>query len=127
VIIADAAEDKIVGKSCEVVNIKDEIVFSGLHTIAVRPIQDFSSKYLGYYMNSSAYHNQLLPLLQGTKVLSISKSAIKNTEIFSPMDSLEQTKIGNYFQKLDKLIDLQQKELEKLKNIKKASLDKMFV
>ena len=39
----------------------------------------------------------------------------------------EQTKIGNYFQKLDKQIDLQQKELEKLKNIKKASLSKMFV
>jgi len=39
----------------------------------------------------------------------------------------EQTKIGNYFQKLDKLIELQEKELEKLKQIKKASLDKMFV
>lgn len=39
----------------------------------------------------------------------------------------EQLKIGNYFQKLDKQIELQQKELEKLKNIKKASLDKMFV
>ncbi len=39
----------------------------------------------------------------------------------------EQTKIGNYFQKLDILIDLHSRELEKLKNIKKASLDKMFV
>ena len=39
----------------------------------------------------------------------------------------EQEKIGNYFQKLDKQINLQQKEIEKLRNIKKASLDKMFV
>lgn len=39
----------------------------------------------------------------------------------------EQIKIGNYFQKLDNQIELQQKELEKLKNIKKASLAKMFV
>jgi type I restriction enzyme S subunit len=39
----------------------------------------------------------------------------------------EQIKIGNYFQKLDKQIDLQLQEIEKLKNIKKASLDKMFV
>jgi len=39
----------------------------------------------------------------------------------------EQTKIGNYFQKLDNLIDLQHQELKKLKNIKKASLAKMFV
>ena len=127
VIIADAAEDEIVGKCTEIINVEDEIIFSGLHTIPVRPIEAFASKYLGYYMNSTAYHNQLLPLLQGTKVLSISKSAIKNTIICSPKDSLEQTKIGNYFQKLDKQINLQNKEIKKLKNIKKASLDKMFV
>jgi len=50
----------------------------------------------------------------------------KKTLIKFPKEE-EQTKIGNYFQKLDKQIDLQQKELEKLKNIKKASLEKMFV
>ena len=50
----------------------------------------------------------------------------KKTLIIFP-DVSEQTKIGNYFQKLDTLIDLHQKELEKLKNIKKASLEKMFV
>jgi type I restriction enzyme S subunit len=47
--------------------------------------------------------------------------------IYVPLDIQEQEKIGNYFQKLDNQIDLQQKELEKLKNIKKASLSKMFV
>lgn len=50
------------------------------------------------------------------KIISISLPTIE-----------EQQKIGNYFQKLDIQIDLQQKELEKLKNIKKASLAKMFV
>lgn len=39
----------------------------------------------------------------------------------------EQTKIGNYFQNIDKLISLHQQELDKLKNIKKACLEKMFV
>ena len=126
IIIADAAEDEMVGKCVEVVNIKDEIVFSGLHTIAVRPTKEFASKYLGYYMNSSLYHNQLLPLLQGTKVLSISKSAIKNTDINFPKDTLEQIKIGNYFQKLDKLIEQKEKKYQKLKQFKKAMLDKMF-
>jgi len=126
VIIADAAEDEMVGKCTEIVNIKDEVVFSGLHTIAVRPIQTFASKYLGYYMNSLLYHNQLLRLLQGTKVLSISKSAIKNTEIYSPKDFLEQTKIGNYFQNLDKLIEQKEKKYQKLRQFKKAMLDKMY-
>jgi type I restriction enzyme, S subunit len=126
VIIADAAEDEIVGKCTEIFNIGGEIVFSGLHTIAIRPILPFASKYLGYYMNSPSYHNQLLPLLQGTKVLSISKSAIKNTEIHSPNDSSEQSKIGDYFQNLDKLIEQKEKKYQKLRQFKKAMLDKMF-
>jgi type I restriction enzyme S subunit len=126
IIIADAAEDEIVGKCTEIINIKDDIVLSGLHTIAIRPTQAFAAKYLGYYMNSPSYHNQLLPLLQGTKVLSISKSAIKNTIIYSPKDPSEQTKIGNYFQHLDKLIKQKQIKYQKLKQFKKAMLDKMF-
>jgi type I restriction enzyme S subunit len=39
----------------------------------------------------------------------------------------EQIKIGIYFQNLDKLITLNEKELERLKTIKKACLEKMFV
>ena len=127
VIIADAAEDETVGKCTELVNVGEEIIFSGLHTIPIRPTLSFASKYLGYYLNSSSYHNQLLPLMQGTKVLSISKSAIKNTFVCFPADLLEQTKIGNHFKNLDTLLTLHQSELEKLKNIKKACLDKMFV
>ncbi len=39
----------------------------------------------------------------------------------------EQSQIGSYFQNLDNLISLQQQKIDKLKNIKKACLDKMFV
>ena len=39
----------------------------------------------------------------------------------------EQCKIGVFFKSLDHLITLHQRELEKLKNIKKACLEKMFV
>jgi len=39
----------------------------------------------------------------------------------------EQSKIANFFQHLDSLIDLQQRELDKLKSIKKACLEKMLV
>jgi len=39
----------------------------------------------------------------------------------------EQQKIGAYFENLDNLITLHQRELEKLKNLKKACLEKMFV
>lgn len=127
VVIADAAEDETVGKCTELINVGEETVVSGLHTIPCRPILSFAIGYLGYFMNSPAYHTQLLRLMQGTKVLSISKTVLQDTRIIYPICKTEQSKIGNYFKNLDDLITLQKHELEKLKNIKKACLEKMFV
>jgi len=126
IIIADAAEDSTVGKCTELFNINGLLVLAGLHTIAVRPALSFASKYLGYYLNSSSYHDQLLSLMQGIKVLSISKTAIRNTSITFPKSTAEQAFIGNYFQKLDTLINQHQNKHDKLCNIKKAMLEKMF-
>ena len=106
VIVADTAEDSTVGKCSEIAGLNDEIVLSGLHTIPYRPIEKFASGYLGYYLNSSAYHNQLIPLMQGIKVTSISKSAMQDTDIVYPKSMEEQGKIGDYFQSLDNLITL---------------------
>lgn len=127
IVIADAAEDNTVGKCLELFNVGEFLVFSGLHTIAVRPTLPFASKYLGYYLNSVSYHDQLLSLMQGTKVLSISKTAIQNTYVVFPKTVEEQAAIGNYFQKLDALITQHQQQITKLNNIKQACLSKMFV
>lgn len=127
VIIADTAEDETVGKCTEIAGLDDEIVISGLHTIPYRPLFKFASGYLGYYMNSAAYHSQLLPLMQGIKVTSISKAAMQDTNIVYPKSVDEQKQIGEYFRNLDHLITLHQRKLEKLKNLKKACLEKMFV
>lgn len=126
VIVADTAEDSTVGKCSEIAGLNDELVLSGLHTIPYRPIEKFASGYLGYYLNSSAYHNQLIPLMQGIKVTSISKSAMQNTEIVFPKSVKEQGKIGVYFTTLDHLITLHQRKYDKLTNIKKSMLEKMF-
>ena len=127
VILADTAEDETVGKCTEIAGLSDEIVISGLHTIPYRPLQKFASGYLGYYMNSAFFHNQLLPLMQGIKVTSISKTALQNTDILYPKSATEQAAIGKYFSRLDNLITLHQRKLDKLKNIKKSMLDNMFV
>ena len=110
VIVADTAEDSTVGKCSEIAGLNDEVVLSGLHTIPYRPIEKFASGYLGYYLNSSAYHNQLIPLMQGIKVTSISKSAMQDTDIVYPKSVEEQGKIGDYFQSLDHLITLHQRK-----------------
>lgn len=127
IVIADAAEDFTVGKCSELVNVGNEIVVSGLHTIAVRPTKAFASGYLGYYLNSSSYHDQLLSLMQGTKVLSLSKTALQDTIIMYPRDRSEQVKIGDYFKNLDKVLTLHKQELEKLQHIRKACLQKIIV
>ena len=127
VIIADAAEDKTVGKCSEIAGLTTETVLSGLHTIPCRPVMKFAKGYLGYYMNSRAYHDQLLPLIQGTKISSISKSAIQETDILYPKSDEEQVKIGAYFQNLDHLITLHQRKLEAMKKMKKTLLKYMFI
>ena len=127
VIVADTAEDETVGKCTEIAGLSDEIVISGLHTIPYRPLQKYAPGYLGYYMNSASFHNQLLPLMQGIKVTSISKTALQNTDILYPKSATEQAAIGTYLRNLDNLITLHQRELEKLQNIKKSMLEKMFV
>ena len=126
VIFADAAEDNTVGKCSEVIANKNDAIVSGLHTIACRPKKDFAPMYLGYYLNSNAYHDQLLPHIQGTKISSISKKAISQTEISSPIDKNEQRAIASYFQHLDSLIQSTTKKIESLKQVKAASLQSMF-
>ena len=127
VIIADTAEDETTGKACEIGNLQGRAIVSGLHTMVCRPRHRMALGYLGHYLNSNAYHHQLLPLMQGIKVLSLSRSNIQKTSVSYPTVEKEQQLIANYFSQLDNLITLHQRELEKLKNLKKACLEKMFV
>ena len=127
VIIADTAEDTTVGKCSEIAGLRDEVVLSGLHTIPYRPVEKFATGYLGYYLNSGAYHDQLIPLMQGIKVTSISKSAMQDTDIVYPKSTEEQAMIGSYFLSLDHLITLHQRQCDELKKMKKYMLQNMFI
>ena len=63
---------------------------------------------------------------ESTGVPSLSKAAINEIDILVPTYR-EQRTLGQYFTNLDHLITLHYRELEKLKNLKKACLEKMFV
>ena len=63
----------------------------------------------------------------GSTFDSINSDQLKNVIIYLPKNNLEQEKIGELFTNLDNLITLHQRKLEKLKNIKKSMLEKMFV
>ncbi len=126
-IFADAAEDETVGKAVEVNGLTEENLVAGLHTIVARPKDKKAEFFLGYYINSNTYHRQLLRLIQGSKVSSISKGNLQKTLVSFPKDFEEQQKIGAFFKKIDETITLHQRKLEKLKNLKKALLNELFV
>ena len=110
VIIADTAEDETTGKACEIGNLQGSAIVSGLHTMVCRPRNRLASGYLGYYLNSNAYHHQLLPLMQGIKVLSLSRTNIQKTSVSYPTAVKEQQLISSYFSQLDNLITLHQRK-----------------
>ena len=110
VIIADTAEDETTGKACEIGNLQGSAIVSGLHTMVCRPRNRMALGYLGYYLNSTAYHHQLLPLMQGIKVLSLSRSNIQKTSVSYPSAMKEQQLIASYFSQLDHLITLHQRK-----------------
>lgn len=120
VIIADTAEDETTGKACEIGNLQGSAIVSGLHTMVCRPRNRMALGYLGYYLNSNAYHHQLLPLMQGIKVLSLSRSNIQKTSVSYPIAVKEQQLIAYYFSQLDNLITLHQRKLDEMKKQKKA-------
>ena len=109
VIFADTAEDEAAGKCVELRKLPKEPTISGLHTIPARPRFPFGTGYLGHYLNSDAYHRQLLPLMQGIKVISVSKAALQDTQVRFPSLS-EQTAIGAVLSEVDNLITLHQRE-----------------
>lgn len=127
IVLADTAEDEAVGKTIEVINTHDRIIVSGLHTMACRPRIVFSLKYLGYYMNSPEFHDQLRPYIQGIKVSSIGRKNISGVLVKYPSDLVEQRLIADFLSDFDEAITAAKKELQLWKELKKGLLQQMFV
>ena len=127
IILADTAEDETVGKAIEIYRVGASKVISGLHTMACRPNDKYAAKYMGYYINSPTYHNQLRPYMQGIKVTSIGRKNIADTMIYYPPDLEEQQKIADFLSAYDEAISYAKQELDKWKELKKGLLQQMFV
>lgn len=126
IILADTAEDETVGKAIEIYHTGTSKVVSGLHTMACRPNDKYAPKYMGYYINSHTYHNQLLPYMQGIKVTSIGRKNIADTVIYYPADLEEQQKIADFLSAVDEVIAQSEAEVQNLEQQKKAAMQKIF-
>lgn len=126
IIIADTAEDETVGKAVEIYNLGNRKIVSGLHTFLCRKMTDnFAPRWLGYFMNQSIFHNQLLPFITGTKVSAISRTAIHNVKVLIPSKE-EQTAIANVLSSMDKEIETLNTKLEKYRNLKTAMMQQLL-
>ena len=126
VVFADTAEDYTVGKVSEIYGLNNRLALSGLHTIPCRPTSHFAPKYLGYYLNSFDYREQLLPIIQGSKVSSISRSELQNTYLEIPSYD-EQIAISDYLSSIDKKIDSCTYVADQLLEYRKAILHQLFI
>ncbi len=72
-------------------------------------------------------HSDLTKLSFGSGQPLIKASEIKGLKVVVPKDSEEKNRIASFFYSLDNLITLHQSKLDKLKNLKKAYLNEMFI
>ena len=92
----------------------------------IKDIGDVFYCYLYHCLQANSVAHQLSENLDGGTQKFIALNKIR--ELAIPVPSMhEQHKIGDYMESLDNLITLHQRKLEKLKNIKKAYLENMFI
>ena len=97
--------------------------------IVFRP-NSIDSDFLAVYYDSPKWHKEVsMRAAEGARnhgLLNISPQDFFDTELLFPVNHPEQTAIGSFFQELDQLITLQQRELDLIKEGKKTLLSKMF-
>ncbi|MBR4389816.1 MAG: restriction endonuclease subunit S [Prevotella sp.] len=89
--------------------------------------ENIYSTFIAYLMRSHIGRRIMSILAQGATRYNLSKNSFCKAELLLPKTKAEQQQIANYFASLDSQITLQTQRLEKLKQIKSACLDNMFV
>jgi len=128
-VFADASEDlEDIGKCIEIVNLNNERVAAGLHTILARPKtrSAFARGFSGYLFSSKRIRAQIQKESQGTKVLGISAKRLANIELCFPVHVAEQERIADCLSSLDDLIAAQSERLEALRAHKRGLMQQLF-
>lgn len=128
IVFADASEDiNDVGKSIEIINLNNEKLISGLHTLLARKKTNSLAKgFGGYLFRSDGIRKQIQKEAQGSKVFGISASRISNIKITLPINRKEQQKIVDLLSSLDKIITEHTQKIEVLKIYKKGLMQDLF-
>ena len=127
VAFADASEDtNEVAKTIEFYNLAEKNVVCGLHTIHGRDNKHKTIVgFKGYAFSSTAFHNQIRRIAQGTKIYSISTKNFSECHIGLPSKP-EQTKIATLLRLIDERIATQNKIIDKLQSLIKGIRNDVF-
>ncbi|MCI9484475.1 MAG: hypothetical protein HFH27_08445 [Clostridiaceae bacterium] len=101
-------------------------LFSG-RVLRVRPSKKVNCEFLHTLLETEQVKTDIRGRAVGQTMPSINTEILRITHLILPSSKTEQEQIGIFFRHLDHLITLHQRELERLQNIKKACLEKMFV
>lgn len=127
VAFADASEDtNEVAKVIELFNLDNKDIVCGLHTIHGRDNKNKTIVgFKGYAFSSSAFHNQIRRIAQGTKIYSISTKNFSECYVGIPSKA-EQTKIATLLRLIDERIATQNKIIEKYESLIQAMCDTLI-
>lgn len=91
---------------------------------AVEPYDNFDDDFI--FTSLENISGSIKAIASNQAVPIVNKTTFGETDIQVPSELTEQQKIGIYFKNLDNIITLHQRKLEKLQNIKKSMLEKIF-
>ncbi|WP_226386121.1 restriction endonuclease subunit S [Staphylococcus sp. Marseille-Q1834] len=90
----------------------------------ITPINS-DGRFISLYINGKGKYN-LAKYAQGKSVVHLYNSDIKKLNFYLPTNMVEQKKIGNFFSKLDRQIELEEEKLELLEQQKRGYIQKFF-
>lgn len=106
---------------------RSDVFVYNQRTEMIRGYEDrYYPKFLYHLLNAPIQRKKIVKQSQGNTQIYVNWSKVSETQYMIP-EVGEQTIISNYFSYFDHLISLHQRKLEKLKNIKKSMLEKMFI
>jgi type I restriction enzyme S subunit len=126
-ILSDTSEDYDgVGKCIEILNVGNNKIISGLHTLMLRPKgNDLIDGFKGYLFSGEYVRNSLLRIVTGIKVYSIAKAMLAKVNL--PIPSIqEQKEITNILSKVDKAIASVQNSIAAAERLKKSLMQNLL-
>lgn len=106
--------------------IREEPDFAIKNVALIKHTSNFDYQFLFQELQTSAISKELLSGMDGGTQKFVSLKKIRNLSVMLPSEN-EQKKIGSYLMRFDSLIALHQRKLDKLKKMKAAYLNEMFV